>query len=221
MARYLAVFAMIGVMGGLLGAVYGQAPAAAALPDAGGHGAWYASRAAGLASYLFLWVGLFGGLMMSSAWFDGFIGRAKLLAIHQAGSIAGVLLGLAHALVLIPDGWTRFGPADLFIPFNSYYEPNLSAIGTLTLYLGAVVALSFWVRRWIGAKAWRWLHYASFLVFAGAFLHGIKIGTDSGQPWVLALYLGTTLSVIFSVVIRVTYRRPQVKRRVAEGAAPA
>ncbi len=123
------------------------------LPSGGSHGAWYASRAAGIVSYLFIWLGLAGGLMMSSAWFDGFFGRARLLTIHQAGTIAGVALGLAHGLVLIPDGWTQFGFSDVLIPFGSYHERGLSALGTLTLYLGIIVSGSFWVRSFIGKRA--------------------------------------------------------------------
>jgi hypothetical protein len=116
----------------------------------GPHGAWYASRAAGIAAYLFLWAGLAGGLLMSSAWFDGIIGRARLLAIHQSASIAGLALGLGHALVLIPDGWTRFGLVDVLVPFGSYYERVQVGIGSLSLYLAAAVSFSFWFRGMLG-----------------------------------------------------------------------
>ena len=101
----------------------------------GPHSAWYASRATGITSYLLIWLSLVGGLLMSSAWFDGLIGRGRLLAFHQTAAILGVLLGLSHALVLIPDGWTKFSYYDLFVPFGSYYKPLLSGIGTLSLYL--------------------------------------------------------------------------------------
>jgi hypothetical protein len=60
---------------------------------------------------------------------------------------------------------------------------------------------------------WRWLHYTSFLAFAGALWHGLLIGTDARETWLLTLYLGTSMSVIFGVMIRITYRRPAVKRR--------
>jgi len=219
-----AIFGLAGAVGALAGGRYGSDFAAALLPDAGSHGAWYASRAAGIASYMFLWLGLIGGLLMSSAWFDGLIGRARLLAFHQTASIGGVVLGLGHALVLIPDGWTRFTLFDLFVPFGSYYEPLLAAIGTGVLYLSAVVSASFWFRSRLGTKMWRYLHYSSFLAFAGALWHGLLIGSDADEKWLLSLYLGTSMSVVFGVMIRITYRRPAVKRRVpvpAQGAEAA
>lgn len=120
MGRALTAFGSIALAGAVAGGLLGGGLAAHVMPEPGEHGAWYASRAAGITSYLFLWLGLAGGLMMSSAWFDGIIGRARLLAIHQVASIAGVLLGLAHALILIPDGWTQFGLVDVLVPFGSY-----------------------------------------------------------------------------------------------------
>jgi len=220
--RLISFFAVIGALGAIVGARFGADIASASLPDAGSHGAWYASRAAGVASYLFLWVGIVGGLLMSSAWFDGLVGRAKLLAIHQSASITGVALGLGHALVLIPDGWTSFGVIDLFVPFASYYKPLFAAVGTLSLYLAAVVTFSFWFRSAIGARAWKMLHYASFLAFAGALWHGVMIGTDSRELWLLGIYLATSMSIVFGVVVRITYIRPSVKRKTSvEATSPA
>lgn len=178
----------------------------------GPHGAWYASRAAGIASYLFLWLGLVGGLLMSSAWFDGILSRARLLAFHQAATIAGVLLGLGHGLVLIPDHWTQFTLFDVLVPFGSYYKTLLTAIGTLSLYLAAVVSVSFWFRKQMGMKPWRYLHYSSVLAFAGAFWHGISLGTDSQSIWLMGTYLATTLAIVFGVMLRITYKRAAVKR---------
>jgi predicted ferric reductase len=206
--------------GALAGALAGGPVAARLMPDAGEHGAWYASRAAGVASYLMIWLSVAGGLAMSSAWFDGLVNRARLLAIHQTSGIAGVVLGLAHALVLIPDGWTHFGFADVLIPFGSYYARSLSAVGQLSLYLLAIVSFSFWFRGLIGTKTWRLIHYGSFVAYLGALWHGLKLGTDAHEPWLMATYLGTSLLVVVAFVVRLSYIRPQ-RRRTAEGARAA
>lgn len=157
---------------------------------------------------------------MSSAWLDGMVGRAKLLAIHQSASIAGVLLGFAHAMVLIPDGWTSFGVVDVLVPFGSYYERFLVAIGSLSLYLALVVTASFWFRRRLGTKAWKWLHYSSFAAWLGGLYHGIRIGTDSGEVWLMGIYSLTFMAVVFAVVVRLTYVR-EVRKRPAAGASVA
>ncbi len=202
------VIALSLVAGLVLGTIV-LAPVAHRLPSADGHGAWYASRAAGLVAYLFLWAALAGGLLMSSAWFDGIINRARLLAIHQSLSLAGLALALGHALVLIPDDWTRFGLLDLFVPFASYYARADAALGTLALYLFAIVTFSFWFRNAIGPVTWRWVHRASFVAYLAALWHGVRIGTDSRVLPVTLLYLLTSSLVLGSLALRLTYVRPR------------
>ncbi len=210
MKSYIALAIAAGI-GAVAGGAFAAPLAARALPDPGLHGAWYASRAAGVAAYMFLWLGLAGGLLMSSGWFDGFVNRGRLLAIHQVGGVAGVLLGLFHGLVLIPDGWTRFGLADVLVPFGSYYERSLSALGTISLYLTIMVSASFWFRSRIGMRMWRRIHYTSAVAYAAALWHGLQLGTDSEEPWVLALYLSTSLLIVSALIVRMTYARAERK----------
>ncbi|WP_322796097.1 ferric reductase-like transmembrane domain-containing protein [Tepidiforma sp.] len=192
------------------------------LPSAGEHGAWYASRAAGLVAYLALWLSLAGGLLMSSAWFDGIVNRARLLAAHQALGVVGVALGLGHALVLIPDGWTTFTLGDLFVPFASYYRPAESALGTISLYLAALVTFSFWFRNAIGPTTWRWVHRASVVAYVAALWHGLTIGSDAGSLPVRVLYIATSFLLIAALTIRLTYARPRksAPARVPPSRAP-
>lgn len=220
MFKIIAWLTPVAIIGAVAGILWGGNLAALVLPDANGHGAWYASRAAGIAAYLCLWIGLVGGLLMSSAWFDGIVNRARLLAIHQTASITGIVLGFGHALILIPDRWTHFGPIDVLVPFGSYYERVDVAIGTLSLYLSAIVVGSFWLRRRLGMRLWRLLHYSSFLAFSGALWHGIRVGTDSNEPWLIGLYFVTSSAVVFALVLRLTYVR-ELRRKPRPGASIA
>ncbi|MCX7617916.1 ferric reductase-like transmembrane domain-containing protein [Tepidiforma sp.] len=206
------------VAAGLLAGAAASLPLAGVLPPADGHGAWYASRAAGLTAYLFLWLSLAGGLLMSSAWFDGLVNRARLLAAHQAFALAGLALGLGHALVLIPDGWTDFGLADLFIPFASSYERADTALGTIALYLFAIVTFSFWFRGAIGPATWRWVHRAAFVAYLAALWHGVRIGTDTSAPPVALFYVLTASMLVGALTVRLVYVRP---RRQAPARPPS
>ena len=68
----------------------------------------------------------------------------------------------------------------------------------------AVVSASFYLRRRIGQRAWRTLHYLTFLAFVGATVHGIAAGTDSATPGAWWLYVGSTTAVVFLLAYRVT-----------------
>ena len=65
-----------------------------------------------------------------------------------------------------------------------------------------VVYASFSLRTRIGIRNWRRLHWATYLVFAFATLHGLAAGTDSGTTWALALYGGATGAVLAATAWR-------------------
>lgn len=178
----------------------------------GEHNAWYASRAAGFASYLLLWLSLVGGLLMSAAWLDGLVNRGRLYAIHQTSGIAGLVLGAIHGLALIPDGWSSFTIAHVLVPFTSPTDRGLIGLGAVSFYLIAMVALSFWFRALIGPRTWKWIHWAGFVAYAGALWHGIALGTDTRELWATWIYATTGLTVVFSVVIRVTFLKESARQ---------
>jgi DMSO/TMAO reductase YedYZ heme-binding membrane subunit len=82
-----------------------------------------------------------------------------------------------------------------------------------------IVTLSFYVRRFIGQKAWRSLHFGAFGMYAAATAHGIMAGSDTRHPAVLALYLGSAAAVVVLVVARVALAGE--KARSATARAPA
>jgi len=66
-----------------------------------------------------------------------------------------------------------------------------------------VVHLSVGLRRRMGAKAWRRLHYLSYVVFAAALAHGVLAGSDSRHPAMAALYLTAAALVALLTCVRV------------------
>ena len=88
------------------------------------------------------------------------------------------------------DRTVPFSLAQILVPGLAPHAPLAVAFGQVALYLALVVIGSFYVRRHIGQRTWRTLHYLTFLAFLGATAHGIGAGTDSGSPWAQALYLG-------------------------------
>jgi DMSO/TMAO reductase YedYZ heme-binding membrane subunit len=92
---------------------------------------------------------------------------------------------------------------EVVVPFIGPYRPLWVGIGQLALGLTIVVLVSFYVRRRIGQKTWRQLHYVSFLAFLAATVHGLMAGTDSGAEWAFAGYLVATTSVALLLGYRV------------------
>ena len=98
--------------------------------------------------------------------------------------------------------------AQIAVPGFAPYAPIWVAAGQVAFYLMAIVVGSFYVRRRIGQRAWRTLHYVTFVAFLGATAHGVMAGTDSGTPWAWWIYVGSTIAVVFLLAYRiVTVRR--------------
>jgi len=158
---------------------------------------WYLSRASGFVAYLLLWGSVVWGLLLSTGAGRRWMRPALLLDAHQFLSTVGVGFACFHSLILIGDRYVSFPLGAIVVPFASSYKPLLVACGQIALWLSVLLIGSFHVRRHIGGHAWRRLHYASFLAFWMAFIHGLVLGSDSATLWAGFLYLGTAAPVFF------------------------
>jgi predicted ferric reductase len=141
---------------------------------------WYLSRASGLVSYALLSASMLLGLLLSTRFARAWPGNAAAFALHEHASVLGLAFGLFHALVLLGDRHTPFSAVELVLPFGAAYRPLALGLGQLALYGTALLVFSFYVRKRIGQRAWRVLHFGSFVVFVLALSHGLAAGTDRG-----------------------------------------
>ena len=124
--------------------------------------------------------------------------------VHQFASLLGMTFGLFHALILLGDHYINFSLAQLAIPFaGATYRPLWVGLGQLAFYLCLPLTFSFYVRRQIGYRAWRLIHYGSFTVFLLALMHGAGSGTDTSNVVISAMYYLTGGSVLFLTIYRV------------------
>lgn len=169
--------------------------AAGAVPKLAGTSLWITSRAAGVTAFLALTLDVVFGLFVSTGAADRLVPRARSVDTHRWLSTVALTLTLVHAIALIGDRFVRFDALDLVVPFLSSYRSVAVAFGVLAAYGALLVHLSFSLRRRIGTKTWRKLHYLSFFVFIAALLHGLFAGSDSGSPGMQALYLSSVTVV--------------------------
>ncbi|HZY41726.1 MAG TPA: hypothetical protein VFF59_06970 [Anaerolineae bacterium] len=175
---------------------------------------WYITRAAGLTAYLLVWLSTVWGLAVSNKILDPVLHRAFTYDFHQFVSLLAIGFVIVHIVVLLADQYLPFTVAQILIPFTASYRPVWVGVGVIALYLTLLVSITFYIRRWIGQKTFRFIHLASYLAFAGTALHGLLSGTDSPLWTVQAMYLGTTLVVVFLTAYRV-FMSAQAKRQRA------
>ena len=163
---------------------------------------WYMSRGAGLIGYLLLWGATAWGLLVSTKVAKDFIPAPFSVSLHEFLSLAALAFAGLHALALLGDRYIDFGLVDIIYPFAASYRPGWVGLGQLGFYLSAALTLSFYVRKRIGPKAWRSLHYLTFLAYALVVVHSLTAGTDASALPVQAMYLGSGAVIVFLIYYR-------------------
>jgi predicted ferric reductase len=165
---------------------------------------WYLSRGSAMTAYLLLWLSMVFGLLITNRMARLWPGGPAAVDLHQFISLLGIGFALFHGLILMGDQYIQFSLAQIFVPFASQaYRPFAVGIGQVGFYLWAIVAFSFYVRRKIGSKTWRLVHFASFLAFAAALFHGMTSGTDTGSIWAILLYSASGIILLFLILYRI------------------
>ncbi len=180
---------------------------------------WYSVRALGFMAYLVLASSVLYGLLLSTKLLDAIAHRPVSFALHKDLAIVALVLAGLHMGLLLADRSFPFTPRAILVPFASPYAPTWVGIGQIVFYSMVVVTASFYVRRRIGQRAWRILHYVTFLSFIGATAHGIASGSDSGAAWAFWIYLVPTAGIVFLLTYRIVV---SVGSRIfRRGAVPA
>jgi sulfoxide reductase heme-binding subunit YedZ len=163
---------------------------------------WLLARASGLTAYVLVTTSVLAGLVVKSRPFGRAVKVSDTVDVHRTLALLALgMLGL-HGVALTLDSTIHMPPAALAVPGLSPYRPASVALGVVACELAALLIVSFPLRRRIGIRAWRKIHWASYLIFVMATAHGLAAGTDSAQPWARGLYLGAVGAVAFATAWR-------------------
>jgi sulfoxide reductase heme-binding subunit YedZ len=149
------------------------------------HVFWITSRAAGTAAMLLASASVLAGLMMSARRRDS--NKTDLRAIHEALSLTALAMVALHGVSLLGDAFLHPGLSGIAVPFASSYRPLWTGVGVVAGYGLAALGLSYYARGRLGAARWRRIHRLTALFWVLALVHTIQAGSDSAEPWFLAL----------------------------------
>lgn len=179
---------------------------------------WYTMRAAGLTSYTLLWLSTLMGLLVSARWLPK---RARtLVSWHEFASLVSLVFLSWHVIALYLDTYISVAWWQVWVPFSmGSYRPVAVAWGQISTYLMVAIIVSFYIRRYIGAKRWRQLHYMTLVLFGLALLHALTAGTDVIYTPVRLFYILTSMSILGLVYMRIFQQRshrPSRQRKAQE-----
>ena len=165
---------------------------------------WHIARAAGLTTYLLLFLTTAGGLLLSLQTVPAKY-RSAITNIHNTIGLSGILFTLLHLSALLFDTHINFSLADVFIPFWSNYQTLDSSLGIIALYVMAIMTLTSIpaIMKRLGYRMWKSIHHLAFLCYWIALYHSVVLGTDSGNILVSTSYIATALIVVSLILLRV------------------
>ncbi|HET7122373.1 MAG TPA: ferric reductase-like transmembrane domain-containing protein [Solirubrobacterales bacterium] len=177
------------------------------------HGWWLASRASGLVALVLVTVSVGLGLAMAGKVMRRPGLSKKLLAIHEQTALAGLVAIAVHGITLLGDPWLHPGVSGVAVPFTMGFKPLFTGLGIIGGYLAALLGLSYYVRRRVGAKLWRKAHRATVVVYLLGLVHALGAGTDASAVWFRWWVILTTPAIGGLFVYRVLSARAKRQAR--------
>jgi len=175
---------------------------------------WYFSRATGLVSLaLFTLVMVLGcvsaGRFASQAW-----PRLTTAALHRNLALASLAFLALHIGSAIIDSYVPLAWIDAVVPFVSTYEPLWVGLGSAAFDLMLAIVITSLLRTRIPLRAWRAVHWLSYLCWPVALVHGFGlIQNDAIRGWILGFDVLCVLAVAVAGAIRAMSTHPDTEAR--------
>lgn len=181
---------------------------------------WIAARVTGLVAFGLMTATMLFGLLLAGRGRPSWARPADIVDLHKTLSLGALVMTGLHGVTLVLDRAVDIPVTALLVPGMVPYRPLWTSLGVIAAWLALGVHTSFSLRKRIGPKTWRKLHYATYGAFALATAHGLAAGTDSGKTWVLAMYGGAVGSVAAATAWRAgVEKRKSAARKQAQGQA--
>src|SRR6516225_5160138 len=171
--------------------------------DLHGPGMWYATRAAGLVTLLLLTASVLLGVMTAGRFSSDKWPRFLTVGLHRNISLLVLIFLALHIGTTVVDTYTSIPAAAAFVPFASSYKAPWLGLGAVAVDLLIAVVVTSLLRRRLGFRAWRRLHWLAYACWPIALAHGLGTGTDRKTLWVFAATLGCAAAVAVAATWRV------------------
>ncbi len=176
-------------------------PVAAAGPSA----YWYLTRGTGAVALVLLSasvvLGILGSLRFAAAprW-----PRFAIDTLHRDVSLLVLALLAIHIVTSVLDSFAPIKLTDAVIPFAGTYRPLWLGLGALSFDILLALTATSLLRRRVGYRRWRLVHWLAYASWPVAVLHGLGTGSDTKVWWMLALTGACVAAVTIATLVRIS-----------------
>jgi hypothetical protein len=166
---------------------------------------WYLARGTGVVAMLLLTASVVLGITGSVRFAAPRWPRFAIDTVHRDVSLLVLVVLVVHIVTSVLDGFAPIVLLDGLLPFRTPYRPLWMGLGTLAFDLLLAIAITSLVRRRLGYRAWRAVHWLAYASWPVAILHGLGTGSDVKQWWMLALTAACIVAVLVAVWTRIAH----------------
>src|SRR6266536_619994 len=102
------------------------------------------------------------GVLTAVRWRSDRWPRFAVATLHRNLTLLALVFIGVHVATTIADGYAPIGVEDVFLPFTSQYRPVWLGLGALAFDLLVALTITSLLRRHIGFRTWRALHWAAY-----------------------------------------------------------
>lgn len=160
---------------------------------------WAVGRGCGITALAFLTVSVALGIATRSGRPLPGLPRFAVADVHRFAALAGFSLVALHMALLFLDPYAQLRFVDFVVPFVGTYRPVWQGLGTLAFDVLLVVVATSLLRRRLGVRAFRVVHWAAYALWPIALAHALGNGTDAYRAWFLT-FAGCCVLVVGAAV---------------------
>ena len=167
---------------------------------------WYLMRSTGVVSQVLLTAVMALGIATTNRWSPRSTPRFVTAALHRSISLVSVIFVGVHVVTSVVDPYAAVGLVAVIVPFVGAGNPLWVGLGAVSLDLVAAMIVSSLLRRQLGYRAWRAIHWVAYLSWPAALAHGLGMGTDAASLWFLAVAIACIATVSAALAWRLSTR---------------
>jgi methionine sulfoxide reductase heme-binding subunit len=126
------------------------------------------------------------------------------LSLHRYLSLLAVGFLAVHVVTAVADPFAGIRLAAAIVPLASASRPVWIGLGAASFDLMAALILTSLLRRHIGRRAWRAVHWLAYACWPAALAHSIGSSPDMRSGRLLDLTIGCILAVLAAAGWRLT-----------------
>jgi hypothetical protein len=179
------------------------------------HALWFATRGTGVVSLLLLTAVVALGVAGATRWQSTRWPRFVVAGLHRNLSLLVLVFVAIHVITTVADGYAPISLLNAVLPFTSAYRPIWLGLGAVAFDLLLALTVTSLLRRRIGYRPWRALHWLAYASWPIALMHGLGTGTDARVGWMQVVTVASIVCVVAAVLWRIASHRPPQGIRAA------